>query len=141
MRIIDLLKPESVITGSQIKSKEEAIETLIDLHQKAGYLSDRAEYRKGILAREAEGTTAIGEGIAIPHAKSAAVRKAGLAAMTVPEGVDYQAPDGQPSKILFMIAAPVDGDLHLEVLSRLMTLLMDDKLRGELLAASDAKEL
>ena len=140
MRIIDLLKPESVITGSQIKSKEEAIETLIDLHQKAGYLSDRAEYRKGILAREAEGTTAIGEGIAIPHAKSAAVRKAGLAAMTVPEGVDYQAPDGQPSKILFMIAAPVDGDLHLEVLSRLMTLLMDDKLRGELLAASDAKE-
>lgn len=140
MRIIDLLKPESVITGSQIKSKEEAIETLIDLHQKAGCLSDRAEYRKGILAREAEGTTAIGEGIAIPHAKSAAVRKAGLAAMTVPEGVDYQAPDGQPSKILFMIAAPVDGDLHLEVLSRLMTLLMDDKLRGELLAASDAKE-
>ena len=80
MRIIDLLKPESVITKSQIKSKEEAIETLIDLHQKAGHLSDRAEYRKGILAREAEGTTAIGEGIAIPHAKSAAVRKAGLAA-------------------------------------------------------------
>lgn len=140
MRIIDLLKPESVITGSQIKSKEEAIETLIDLHQKAGHLSDIDEYRKGILAREAEGTTAIGEGIAIPHAKSAAVREAGLAAMTVPEGVDYQAPDGQPSKVLFMIAAPVDGDLHLEVLSRLMTLLMDDQLRSELLAASDAEE-
>lgn len=140
MRIIDLLKPESVITGSQIKSKEEAIETLIDLHQKAGHLSDVDEYRKGILAREAEGTTAIGEGIAIPHAKSAAVREAGLAAMTVPEGVDYQAPDGQPSKVLFMIAAPVDGDLHLEVLSRLMTLLMDDQLRSELLAASDAEE-
>lgn len=140
MRIIDLLKPESVITGSQIKSKEEAIETLIDLHQKAGHLSDINEYRKGILAREAGGTTAIGEGIAIPHAKSAAVREAGLAAMTVPEGVDYQAPDGQPSKVLFMIAAPVDGDLHLEVLSRLMTLLMDDQLRSELLAASDAEE-
>lgn len=140
MRIIDLLKPESVITGSQIKSKEEAIETLIDLHQKAGHLSDIDEYRKGILAREAEGTTAIGEGIAIPHAKSAAVREAGLAAMTVPEGIDYQAPDGQLSKVLFMIAAPVDGDLHLEVLSRLMTLLMDDQLRSELLSASDAEE-
>lgn len=137
MRIIDLLKSESVITGSQVKSKEEAIETLIDLHDRAGHLSDREEYRKGILDRENTGTTAIGEGIAIPHAKSSAVKNAGLAAITVPEGIDYQAPDGMPSKLLFMIAAPVDGDVHLEVLSRLMTLLMDDELRKELSDASD----
>lgn len=135
MRITDLLKKESIITGVQIDSKEEAISRLIDLQEKAGNLADKEAYRQGILKREEEGTTAIGEGIAIPHAKSSAVKQAGLAAMTVPEGVDYQAPDGKPSNILFMIAAPVDGDLHLEVLSRLMTLLMDMDLRRQLLEA------
>lgn len=140
MRIIDLLKNTSIMTGIKSNSKEDVIEQLIDLHEKAGNLNDKDEYKKGILAREATGTTAIGEGIAIPHAKSDAVKTAALTAVTVPEGVDYQAPDGNPSKIIFMIAAPVDGDLHLEVLSRLMTLLMDNDLRDELLKASNAEE-
>ena len=124
----------------QISSREEAIDMLIDLHDKAGNLKDKKLYKEGILAREASGTTAIGDGIAIPHAKSKAVRNAGLAAITVPEGVDYGAPDGKPSNLVFMIAAPVDGDLHLEVLSRLMTLLMDMELREELLGAANVDE-
>lgn len=140
MRICDLLKKNSVKTGIKINSKEEAIDLLIDLHDKAGNLISPQEYKKGILEREEIGTTAIGEGIAIPHAKSNAVKCPGLTAVTVPEGVDYQAPDGMPSKIIFMIAAPVDGNLHLEVLSRLMTLLMDMELREELMNASDADE-
>ena len=95
---------------------------------------------RDILAREAESTTAVGEGIAIPHAKSGAVIKPGLAAMTVKDGIDYGAPDGKPSNLLFMIAAPQNGDLHLEVLSRLMTLLMDLELRKKLLAAGTKDE-
>lgn len=140
MRISDLLETTTVKTGMQISSKEEAIDMLIDLHDKAGNLKDKEQYRDDILAREASGTTAIGDGIAIPHAKSDAVKNAGLAAITVPEGVDYGAPDGKPSNLVFMIAAPVDGDLHLEVLSRLMTILMDMELREELLGAADADE-
>lgn len=121
--------------GAKLSTKADAIDLMIRLHDEAGNLADKEEYRKGILAREEEGTTAVGEGIAIPHAKSAAVKQAGLVAITVPDGIDYQAPDGKPSTILFMIAAPEDGDLHLEVLSRLMTLLMDMELREELLKA------
>mgnify|MGYP000128641100 CR=1 FL=1 len=83
-------------------------------------------YKKDILAREQMSSTAVGDGIAIPHAKSEAVRQPGLAAITAPNGVDYESMDGKPSNILFMIAAPNDGDLHLEVLSRLMTILMDE---------------
>lgn len=140
MRISDLLKPEAINLGMDIKKREDAIGILIDLHDKAGNLEDREQYKKGILEREAVGTTAIGDGIAIPHAKSDAVKTAGLAAITIPAGVDYGAPDGKPSNLIFMIAAPVDGDLHLEVLSRLMTLLMDLELRKELLDAADAGE-
>lgn len=140
MQISDLLKTTFIKTCMQIISRDEAIETLIDLHNKAGHISDIKQYKKDILAREALGTTAIGDGIAIPHAKSEAVDHAGLAAITVPEGVDYGAPDGKPSNIIFMIAAPLDGDLHLEVLSRLMTLLMDMDLRKELLSAKNADE-
>ena len=140
MRISDLLKTTTVKTGMQISSKEKAIDMLIDLHDKVGNLKDKEQYKDDILAREASGTTAIGDGIAIPHAKSDAVKNAGLAAITVPEGVDYGAPDGKPSNLVFMIAAPVDGDLHLEVLSRLMTILMDMELREELLGAADADE-
>lgn len=135
MRTSDLLKKEAIITGTHAASREEAIDLLISLHEKAGNLADKKRYKECILAREAEGTTAIGEGIAIPHAKTDAVKQAGLAAITLPEGVDYQAPDGNPSNLIFMIAAPEDGDLHLEVLSRLMTLLMDLDLRQELLQA------
>lgn len=140
MRISDLLKKTSVRTGSKLSTKEEAIELLIDLHEEAGHLNDREEYKKGILKREKAGTTAIGDGIAIPHAKSDVVKTVGLAAVTVPEGVDYQAPDGKLSRLIFMIAAPADGELHMEVLSRLMTLLMDEELRKELIDAASAEE-
>ena len=89
MRITDLLKEEAISLQAVPKSKEEAMDALIELQEKAGNLSDKAEYKKGILAREEQGSTAIGEGIAIPHAKNAGVKQPGLAAMTVPNGVDY----------------------------------------------------
>ncbi len=140
MRIVDLLKPEAIRLNQTVADKAEAIERLIDLHASVGNLQDKETFRKEILKREELGSTAVGEGIAIPHAKSEVVAAPGLAAMTVPAGVDYGAPDGKPSDILFMIAAPMDGDLHLEVLSRLMTLLMDEGLRGKLRAAKTPEE-
>ena len=140
MRITDLLAPEAIELGVSVASKPEAIEKLISLHDGAGNLNDVEVYREAILAREAGGTTAIGEGMAIPHAKTDAVAKPALAAITVPEGVDYEAPDGQPSKLIFMIAAPSDGEVHLEVLARLMTMLMDVDWRNQLLEAKSADE-
>ena len=140
MRIVDLLAPEAIELGVSVASKPDAIEKLISLHEGAGNLNDVQAYREAILAREAGGTTAIGEGMAIPHAKTDAVAKPALAAITVPDGVDYEAPDGKPSNLLFMIAAPSDGDVHLEVLARLMTMLMDVDWRNELLGAKDAQE-
>ncbi len=140
MKINDLLKAESITIDAGATTKEQAIEMMIDLHDAAGNLADKAVYTEGILAREAQGTTAIGEGIAIPHCKTDAVKQPGLVAMTVPEGIDYGAPDGQPSNLLFMIAAPMDGDLHLDVLAKLMTLLMDLDLRKRLLAAGSGQE-
>lgn len=140
MRIVDLLKKESILLNGSPKSKSEAIDMLIDLQVKGGNIADKEEYKKGILAREEKGSTAVGEGIAIPHAKSAAVKAPSLAAMTVPDGVDYEALDDEPSNLLFMIAAPNDGDVHLEVLSRLMTILMDEEFRAKLLNAKDKDE-
>ena len=140
MRIVDLLAPEAIELGVSVASKPDAIEKLISLHDGAGNLADVETYRQAILAREAGGTTAIGEGMAIPHAKTDAVARPALAAITVPNGVDYEAPDGKPSNLLFMIAAPSDGDVHLEVLARLMTMLMDVDWRNELLGAKDAQE-
>jgi len=139
MRITDLLAPEAVELGVSVASKSEAIDKLISLHEGAGNLRDVEAYREAILAREAGGTTAIGEGMAIPHAKTDAVANPALAAITVPDGVDYEAPDGKDSTLLFMIAAPPDGDVHLEVLARLMTMLMDVDWRNELLAAPDVE--
>ena len=139
MRIVDLLSKESILLGAAPKSKTEAIDMLVDLQDKGGRIADKEAYKKGILAREAMSSTAVGEGIAIPHAKSEAVKAPSLAAMTVPDGVDYEAMDDEPSNLLFMIAAPNDGDVHLEVLSRLMTLLMDEDFRAKLLAA-ESKE-
>lgn len=140
MRIVDLLNKESILLGASPKSKSEAIDMLVDLQVKGGNIADREEYKKGILAREAMSSTAVGEGIAIPHAKSEAVKAPSLAAMTVPGGVDYEAMDDEPSDLLFMIAAPNNGDVHLEVLSRLMTLLMDEDFRAKLMAAKDVDE-
>lgn len=140
MRIVDLLNKESIMLGGSPKNKSEAIDMLVELQVKGGNIADKDEYKKGILAREEKGSTAVGEGIAIPHAKSEAVKAPSLAAMTVPEGVDYEALDDEPSNLLFMIAAPNDGDVHLEVLSRLMTILMDEDFCAKLLAAKDKDE-
>ncbi len=140
MRIVDLLKPEAIKLNQAIADKSEAIEKLIEVHASVGNISDKDLFREEILKREELGTTAVGDGIAIPHAKSECVVSPGLAALTVPNGVDYGAPDGKPSEIIFMIAAPLDGDLHLEVLSRLMTLLMDEKLREALKNAKTPEE-
>ena len=118
MRITDLLKKESISLNRTLASKSDAIDALIEWHEKAGNLSDKEAYKKEILAREAQGSTAVGNGIAIPHAKTSAVAKPGLAAITAPAGVDFDALDGNPSNLFFMIAAPEDGNLHLEVLSR-----------------------
>lgn len=135
MRIVDLLKKDCIELGVKLNSKSEAIDKLVDLHNKAGNLVDAKVYKEGILAREAGGTTAIGDGIAIPHAKSEAVKEPALAVVTVPDGVDYEAMDGKPSNLIFMIAAPNDGDVHLEVLARLMTMLMDADFKNKLLNA------
>ena len=117
MRIVDLLKPEAIKLNQSLSDKSEAIEKLIELHASVGNISDIDSFRKEILKREELSSTAVGNGIAIPHAKSESVSSPGLAAITAPNGVDYGAPDGQPSDILFMIAAPLDGDLHLSGIS------------------------
>ena len=141
MRITDLLKPEGIRLGVRADGKSAAIDLLVSLQDQSGNLTDPAQYKSDILAREEQSTTAIGSGIAVPHAKSTAVSRPGLAAITVPDGVDYGAPDGQPSNLLFMIAAPKEGgDVHLEMLSRLMVLLMDDDFRASLLAAGSPAE-
>ena len=150
MRITDLLSQNAVCLGASVSGREEALDRLIALQGKAGNLNDAARYRADLLAREKLGSTAIGNGIAVPHAKSGAVLRPGLAAMTVPGGVDFGAPDKAPSDLFFMIAAPEGaGDSHLEILSRLMVMLMDEpfcerlrRARGpkEFLALIDARE-
>ena len=125
MRITDLLKQESILLGAQPKDKEAAIHELADLMEKGGNLSDKAQYVKDVLAREASGTTGLGDGIATPHAKSAGVRAAGLAAMTVPGGMDFASMDGKPARLFFLIAAPdAANDEHLAILSKLATMIM-----------------
>lgn len=140
MRITDLLKQSAIELNVSVASKQAAIDKLVSLHNKSGNLKDAAEYKKGILAREELGTTAVGMEVAIPHAKSEAVKAPALAAITVPNGVDYDAPDGQPCKLIFMIAATTDGDVHLEVLARLMQLLMHEDFTANLKAAKTPKE-
>lgn len=140
MRITDLLNKDSIKLNAEPKNKLEAIDLLIDLQMKSGNVTDREAYKQGILAREEADSTAVGDGIAIPHAKSDAVTAPSLAAMTVPGGVDYEALDDEPSDLFFMIAAPNDGNVHLEVLSRLMTMLMDEDFKNALLTAKDKDE-
>lgn len=141
MRITDLLRAEGIQLHASPSDKSSAIDLLVDLHEKAGNISDKAQYKKDIWAREALDSTAVGEGVAVPHARSAAVKRAGLAAITVPGGLDYDSPDGEPSKLFFMIAAPENGgDLHLEMLSHLMVMLMDEEFCQKLLDAKQAKD-
>lgn len=140
MRIVDLLKKEAISLDVAVTSKNQAIDSLVALQEKAGNLSNTGVYRDAVLAREKQGSTAIGDGIAVPHAKSDSVKRAGLSAITVSNGVDYGAPDGKPSDILFMIAAPPDGDLHLEILSRLMVMMMEPAFCNALREAKTADE-
>ena len=114
MRIVDLLKKDAVILNADVSTKEEMLDALIGLHAKVGNVGDAAAFKEGILKRESEGPTAIGEGICIPHSKNAAVINPGIASLTVPAGVDCDALDGGLSNLFFMIAAPATGsDVHL----------------------------
>ena len=137
MRITDLLKPESILLNAAPIDKADAIYTLGDLMDKGGNLSDKAEYLKAVFAREEAGSTGLGDGIATPHAKSNGVKEAGLAAMVVPNGVDFDALDGQPSRLFFMIAAPEGAaDTHVEVLSKLATMVIDPDFKNALIQAA-----
>ena len=140
MRITDLLKREGIMVNANVSTKSEAIDTLVKLHDKCGNLNDVAAYKAGILKREEEGTTAIGMEVAIPHAKSAAVKAPALTAITVQNGVDYGSPEGDMSKLIFMIAATMDGDVHLDVLARLMQMLMHEDFTDKLKAAKTPQE-
>lgn len=141
MKITELLDLKGIELGVSVGSKEEAINKLVDLMCATGKISDKDAYKEGILAREALTSTGIGEGIAIPHAQVAAVKAPGLAAMTVPDGVDYESLDGQPAHLFFMIAAPADGgSTHLQALAKLSALLMDEGFRQDLLNAKTPEE-
>ena len=138
MKITEMLKKESIALGVTLGSKEEAIDRLVSLMDAGGRLKDKAGYKEGILAREALGSTAVGDGIAIPHAKVDAGKEPGLAAITVPAGVDYEAFDGSLANLIFMTAAPAEGaDVHLEALANLSTLLMNPGFKEKLLAAEN----
>lgn len=141
MRIRELLSSQSIALGANSANKKDIIEKMTVLMEASGNLTDRKQYLKGVLKREAEGTTGIGEGVAIPHAKNAAVKKAGLAAMVLKQTVDFDSLDGEPVKLIFMIAAPDNGENeHLEALSRLSTMLMDDEFRNQLIQAEDTDQ-
>lgn len=136
MQITDLLKRDSILLNAAPANKADAINTLGDLMDKSGNLSNKDEYLKAVFAREESGSTGLGEGIATPHAKSSGVREAGLAAMVVPNGVDFDALDGQPSRLFFMIAAPEGAaDTHVEVLSQLATMIIDPDFKEALISA------
>ena len=137
MKITDLLKPQSILLNAAPIDKADAIYTLGDLMDKSGNLSDKAEYLKAVFAREEAGSTGLGDGIATPHAKSNGVKEAGLAAMVVPNGVDFDALDGQPSRLFFMIAAPEGAaDTHVEVLSKLATMVIDPDFKNALIQSA-----
>lgn len=141
MKIVDLLYKEGINLNFNPASKEECINGLVDLMDKTGNLKDKSEFKKAIIAREELSTTGIGDGIAIPHGKTKAVKKASLAAAICKNGVDYDSLDGAPAKLFFMIAVPDNSDnLHLEVLARLSTILMDENFRSELIDCKDKDE-
>lgn len=141
MTIRDLLAAESINLNGTPAGKTEALNQCIDLMAKSGKIADVETYRNGVFAREEEGTTGIGMGIAIPHCKSDAVTKAGLAAMVVKDGVDFESLDGTPAKIIFLIAAPnTEDNVHLQVLSKLSVMLMDEQFTNSLINAGSVDE-
>ena len=141
MKITDLLSKESVALGRKAGSKKDVLQQMVDLMEAGGKLSDKKLYLEAVEAREAEGTTGVGDGIAIPHGRCAGVKEAGLAAMSIDGGVDYEALDGNPVDLVFMIAAPESsGNVHLEILSKLAMMLMDEKFVKDLRNAKDTDE-
>lgn len=140
MKIKDLLSYEAIDVQASASSKEEIINKAIDLMVKSGKITDRQAYAKKVFEREEESTTGVGMGIAIPHGRDAAVAKAGLAAMVIPDGVEYVSLDAQPVHLLFLIAAPEGGQVHLEVLAKLSRMLMDETLNHNLQNAKSADE-
>lgn len=141
MRISELLSLQAIDVNASVASKAEAIDYMTRLMEKSGNLNDREAYKQGVLAREEEGTTGIGEGIAIPHSKCAAVKHAGLAAIVVRDGVDYESLDDEPADLIFMIAAPETGaNVHLEALAKLSTILMDTEFKEALVKADTAEQ-
>ena len=141
MKITDLLSKSAIQLNGIASSKDEVISKMVDLMMNNENITNKEEYKRVVMEREKEGTTGIGEGIAIPHGKSDAVSKPGLSAMVVPDGVEFDSLDGQPVKLLFLIAAPNTKDnIHLDVLSRLSTLLMDTEFRAALLNSKTPEE-
>ena len=141
MKIRDLLAAESIELNGAASNKQEALDKMVELMGKSGKISDLETYRKGVYAREEESTTGIGEGIAIPHCKSSAVSRPGLAAMVVKNGVDFDALDGEKVNLIFLIAAPnTEDNVHLDVLSKLSVLLMDEQFTKELKDAKSVEE-
>ena len=141
MRITDLLDKRSISLSEQPKSKNEALDLAVELMVKSGRINDKEAYRRQVYAREEESTTGIGEGIAIPHGKCGAVDRPGLAAMVVKEGVEFDALDGEPVSLIFLIAAPdTEDNVHLDVLSKLSVLMMDDDFANDLRNAASEEE-
>ena len=140
MKITDLLG-NSVSLNQKAASKDEVLEKVVDLMCEKGNITDKAEYLQAVRAREEEGTTGVGDGIAIPHGRCMAVNAPGLAAMVLPEGVDYEALDDEPVHLIFLIAAPANGgDAHIEMLSKLSTMLMDEEFTANLRNAKSKEE-
>lgn len=140
MKIRDLLAIESIDVHASAADKNEIIRKAIDLMEKSGKIAERAPYEEQVYNREKESTTGVGMGIAIPHGRSAAVKQPGLAAMVIPDGVDYDSLDGQPVNLLFLIAAPEGGNVHLQVLAQLSRMLMNEELSSALKKAQTPEE-
>lgn len=141
MKIIDLLDDRSILLDGRVADKKAALDQMVELMDASGKLRDKETYRQGVYAREQEGSTGIGEEIAIPHCKSDAVIKPGLAAMVVKDGVEFESLDGQPAHLFFLIAAPnTEDNVHLDVLSRLSVLLMDEDFTNKLRQATSVSE-
>ena len=141
MKITELLDINSIDLNTQISNKEEAIDHLVNLLDQSGKLNDKEIYKESVLNREAQSTTGIGDGVAIPHGQSEGVETAGLSAMVVKEGLDFKSLDGQPTYLFFMIGAPKDsGGAHLQAFAKLSTLLMEEDFRNALINASSKEE-
>lgn len=141
MKITDLLAKDSISIGISLQNKSDAIDTAVGLMNNLNNLKDLEEFKRQVYIREEKGSTGVGEGVAIPHGKSSVVTKPGLAAMTIPDGVEFESLDGNPVKLLFLIAAPDnDSNVHLEILATLSKLLMDEKFINSLVNAKSKEE-